>query len=175
MRVRRPLLVVVLVVVGFALAAVALGAVWSELVWTPPAGTVQGGQWFPLDEQALSGQTGGTSTYVAVAVVGGLLLGLLAALAGTRAELAALVATLLGSALAAYLMWQVGLWLGPPDPADVAAGAADGTAVPGALQVSGTTPFLALPAAALTGLVAVFACVPRTGAREEAPDAAEAG
>ncbi|WP_411283002.1 hypothetical protein [Lapillicoccus sp.] len=163
--VRRPLAVLV----GLVLAGALLGVLWSELVWTPPPGTVQGGQWFPLDERALSQQTGGTSSYVLVAAAGGLVLGVLAAMAGTRRELVTLAAVLVGGALAAYVMWQVGTWLGPADPAAVAAGEPDGTSVPGALVVEGATPFLALPTAALAGLAAVFFLSPAAGRSESAP------
>ena len=152
----RPLAVLVGLVVGGAL----LGVVWVELVWTPPPGEVQGGRWFPLDERALSLQTRGTSSYVLVASVGGLVLGVLAAAVGARQALLTLAAVVVGGALGAYVMWQVGTWLGPADPAAVAAGAPDGTSVPGALTVDGVTPFLTLPACALAGLTAVFFFLP---------------
>ncbi|VXB71570.1 hypothetical protein [Nocardioides sp. AX2bis] len=163
----RPLVVLV----GLVVAGALLGVLWSQLVWTPPPGTVQGGQWFPLDERALSLQTRGTSSYVLVAAVGGLLLGVLAALVGTRRELLTLLAVVLGGAVAAYVMWQVGTWLGPADPVAVAADAPDGTSVPGALTVAGATPFLTLPAAALAGLAAVFFVSPDAGRDKSAPQA----
>lgn len=160
----RPLAVLVGLVVGGAL----LGVVWVELVWTPPPGLVRGGQWIPLDERALSLQTRGTGSYVLVAAAGGLVLGVLAAIVGARQALLTLAAVVVGGALGAYVMWQVGTWLGPADPADVAAGAADGTSVPGALTVEGVTPFLALPTAALAGLSAVFFLLPAPRHRESA-------
>ena len=164
-----PVLRPLAVLVGLAVAGALLGVVWSELVWTPPPGTVQDAQWFPLDERALSLQTRGTSSYVLVAGVGGLLLGALAALAGTRQELLTLVAVAVGAALAAFVMWQTGTWLGPEDPVAVAAGAPDGASVPGALTVVGATPFLTLPAAALAGLAAVFFLSPDAGRDERTP------
>lgn len=163
------------VLVGLVLAGAVLGVVWGQLVWTPPPGTVQGGQWFPLDERALSLQTRGTSSYVLVAAAGGLVLGVLAALVGTRHELLTLLAVVLGGALAAYVMWQVGTWLGPADPAVVAADAPDGTSVPGALTVAGATPFLTLPATALAGLAAVFFLSPDAGRAESTPRTPSAG
>ncbi len=168
---RRPLAVLV----GLLLAGALLGVVWAQLVWTPPPGTVQGGQWFPLDERALSLQTGGTSSYVLVAAAGGLVLGVLAALVGTRRELATLAAVAIGGALAAYVMWQVGTWLGPDDPVAVAAEKPDGSSVPGALVVEGATPFLVLPTAALAGLAAVFFLSPAAGRGESASRTPVAG
>lgn len=154
---------VLAVVLAFVVGGAAAGLAWVEVVWTPARGVVQDGRWFPADERALAMTTGGTSTYVAVAAVTGLLLGVLSAVLAARLELVVLVTVLVGSAAAAYLMWQVGVWLAPPDPAAAAATAADGTRLPGALVVTGATPFLALPAGALAGLTGVFLASPAAG------------
>jgi len=164
-----PVLRPVGVLVAFVVLGAGLGALWSEVVWSAPPGVVDQGRWFPLDEQALAMQTGGTSTYVAIAAIGGLVLGILAAVVGTRAELLTLGAVLVGSVAAAYVMWQVGTLLGPPDPAVLARQAADGAPLPGELTVVGTTPFLALPVTALAGLAAVFFLSPDAGHRKSTP------
>lgn len=163
------------VLAAFGLVGAGLGALWSEVVWSAPVGVVQQGRWFPLDERALAMQTGGTSTYVAIAAVGGLVLGVLAGLVAARAELLVLGAVVLGSAVAAYLMWQVGTLLGPPDPVGAARGAVDGTRLPGELTVEGSTPFLSLPVAALTGLAAVFLSAPGAGHRKSTSRTPEDG
>lgn len=150
----------VAVLVAFVLAGVLLGVVWVELAWTAPQGEVAGGTWYPADERSLSRETAGTSTYVVLALVGGLLLGLLAALVAAGRELLVLGAVVLGSAAAAGLMWWVGTALGPPDPTTIAPQVPDGTTLPGDLSVSGLSPFLTLPTAALTALVAVFVASP---------------
>jgi hypothetical protein len=53
-------------------------------------------------------------------------------------------------------MLVVGTALGPADPQTVAATAADGTRIPMDLDVSGRSPYLAMPAGALIGLVVIF-------------------
>ena len=58
--------------------------------------------------------------------------------------------------VATWVMLRVGTALGPADPATVAADAKDGTEIAMNLTVEGRSPFLALPAGALLGLVVVF-------------------
>jgi hypothetical protein len=145
---------VVAVVALFAAGGMLAGLVW-EWLWTPPSGVVVDGEWL-LDTEALRADFSGTALYVLVATVTGLLLGTLAAMLFDRHELATLVAVVAGSALAAWLMWQVGHRLGPPDPELVARSAEDGARVPGRLEVVGRSPFAALPSGALLGVVVVF-------------------
>jgi hypothetical protein len=145
----------VVVVVGlFALVGVLAGVVW-EWLWTPASGTVVDHTWRPTLDSA-RGQFSGTAWYVVVASVAGLLTGAGVGLAFHRRELVTLGAVVLGSALAAWVMLKVGYALGPADPQTVAATAADGTAVPAELSVSGKSPYLALPSSALLALVVVF-------------------
>jgi hypothetical protein len=145
---------VVAVLALFAVGGALAGVVW-EWLWTPQDGVVVDGEWL-LDTEALRGDFSGTALYVLVAAATGLLLGVLAALLSERHEVATLVAVVAGSALAAWLMWQVGQALDPPDPAQVARTAEDGSRVPGELEVVGRSPFTALPAGALLGLIVVF-------------------
>ena len=158
-RLRRP----TLVLAAFVVSGVVLGVLWAEVVWTPPQGRVTDGAWYPAGEQALSAQTGGTASYVLLAAAGGLVLGLLSAWAATRAELLVLGAVVVGGALAAYLMWQVGVLLGPPDPASLAASATNGTRLPGSLAVAGASPFLTLPTIALAVLAVALLVWPSAG------------
>ena len=142
------------VLVTFAAAGALAGVLW-HWVWTPPTGVAVGGE-FLLDQAGVREAFTGTAWYALIAIGTGLLLGVVLALALQRWEVVTLVLVLLGSALAAFLMYAVGTALGPPDPAPVAAAADDLTPIPDDLSVSGVSPFLALPGGALVGLTVVF-------------------
>lgn len=142
-------------------AAVGAGCGWLWFtIWDPPVGVVFEGMWY-LDEQGLRDEFTATGWFVVVGAVAGLLLGLLCALALSRSELVTLGALLVGVALATYLMWQVGLLLGPDDPRELARAASDGDRLPGQIEVSGRSPFLVLPGTALAALAITYATVPR--------------
>ena len=166
---RRPLLPVVRQVVVILLVLVAVGAlagvVW-EWIWTPPSGVVLNHQWLQ-DESGLRNDFSGTGTYVVVAAIAGLLGGAVLGAVFDRRELLTLVTVLLGSALAAWVMYRVGLALAPTDPRDLAGSVKDGTHLPGRLIVSGDSPFRALPGGAMVGLVIVFLGLSR---RHRLPD-----
>lgn len=141
--------VVVLLVVG------AVGDLVWQWLWDAPRGVVVGHRWVQ-DEVGLRGDFAGTGTYVAVAVTAGVLSGLGVALASRRHEMVTLAALVVGSLLAGWVMYRVGVALAPADPQALARTARAGTRLPGTLRVSGASPFLALPAGALVGLVVVF-------------------
>ena len=147
---RRALLVLA---VPLVLGAVS-GVLW-EWLWTPPPGVVSHHHWVQ-DEVGLRGDFSGTGLYVLVAAGAGLLAGLVAALVSRGHEVIGLAALFVGSLLGGWLMYRVGVALGPPDPEAVARSVPALTRLPGSLTVSGTSPFLALPAAALVGLTVVF-------------------
>lgn len=149
----------------FAGAGWLCGWLWWKF-WSPaPTGVVFGGSWYPDPAAAgLSAEFAGTGTYVVVAVVGGLILGLVAGLLLDRDEIVTLVAVAAGSLLAGWLMHRVGVGLSPPDPAPLAKTLADETRLPGHLvlggddvKVAGVTlgrpPLLAFPFGAMAGLV----------------------
>lgn len=142
------------ILMAFAVVGSVLGWVW-QWWWTPTTGTVIDQTWL-RDEIALAGDFSGTGLYVLLAVGGGLVLGVLVAAAYPRTEWLTLAAVLVGSALAALVMYQVGTRLGPPDPQLLAARAEDGTQLPGNLQVAGLSPFGAFTTGALLGLVVVY-------------------
>ena len=144
------LAVVLLAAIG-ALAAV----VWNW-AWTPAVGVVSHHQWLAENEASLRGQFSSTGWYVVVASVAGLLGGALVALFLDRVPLLTLLAVVVGSALATWLMLQVGAALGPPDPDHLALTAKEGTHLPAQLTVSGRAPWIALPVGALVGLTLVF-------------------
>ena len=126
-----------------ALVGVVAGVVW-EWLWTPPDGAVVDGSWVAQDEANLREVFSGTGWYVIVASVAGLVGGGLVALFLDRTPLLTLLGVVVGSALGGYLMFRAGVALAPDDPTK------------GALDVSGGSPFIAMPAGALVALALVF-------------------
>ena len=114
-----------LLVVAGALA----GVVWVWL-WTPPTGVVVDQRWVQ-DESGLRGDFSATGSYVAVAAVTGLLVAVLLGVLFDRAEIVTLLVVLVGSVLAGWVMYRVGLALSPADPRSLADSAEDGTRLPG--------------------------------------------
>ncbi len=159
---RQALLVLAVTLVVGAFA----GVVW-EWVWTPPVGVVAHHHWVQ-DEVGLRGDFSGTGLYVVVAAGAGLLAGLVAAVLARGHEVVTLAALFVGSLLAGWLMYRVGVALGPPDPDVLARSTPSLTRLPGVLTVSGASPFLCLPAGALVGLMVVF-LGPARSSRESRP------
>ncbi len=156
---RRVVLDVLLILSLFGLAGAGAGVLWERL-WTPPAGVAYQQAWV-LDGDGLTHDFAGTGIYAALAVGLGLVLGLVVAWLIDRNEVATLVAITAGSVLAGWLMYVVGVHLGPPDPQIAARTAEDLTAIPGALEVHGKGAFLAWPFGSLAGASAVFLLVLR--------------
>lgn len=155
---RRVALDAGLTVGSFAGVGVLCAFLW-EWAWTAPRGVVVDGRWvpaLPTVEEALRGDFDATAWYVVVAAVAGLVAGAVTAYLLDRAELVTLAAVLVGSSLAGLLMWQVGLQLGPPDPEPLARTAEEGTRLPAALELSGSSALVALPVGAMLGLLVVF-------------------
>jgi hypothetical protein len=143
------------IVLLLAVAGVVGAFIW-EWLWTAPVGVVVDHQWVAEDEAGLQGMFDATGWYVVIASALGLLVGLGVALFLDRVPLLTLVAVIVGSALGTFLMLRIGAALGPPDPHTVALDSPDGTHLPGQLEVSGWSPWIALPAGALVGLAVVF-------------------
>jgi hypothetical protein len=151
----RVLLIVLEVLVAYAIVGLVAGFVW-EAIWTPPAQTVQQHQIFYDDYASLRRGFSGTGLYVVVAVIASAATALVVALLTRGRELLMLLVVLLGSALAAAVMWKVGVSRGPSDPASIMKTAADGTKVSGNLVVSGRTPYVAWPMASMFVMTLVF-------------------
>jgi hypothetical protein len=156
---RRPWWVVavvqaVVIVVAFAVVGAACGWLWYHL-WDAPSGVVADHQWF-TNEAGLRADFDGVAWYVAIALVAGLVLGVLAAWLLDRSELVTLAAVVVGSVLAAYVMLRVGVHLSPADPHQLARTAADGDKLKGALHVDPWPPRAAFPFGALLGLALVY-------------------
>jgi len=158
------------------LGAVA-GVVW-EWIWTPPGQVVQGHQVFFDSYASLRRVFTGTGLYVLVGAVASALLSLGVVLLARGRELLTLLLIVVGSAIAAALMWRVGTLLGPGDPASLAAHTAKRTSVPGPLSVEGKSPYLIWPMTSLFVLALVFFARPgsfsaadHTGPRTERREA----
>ena len=145
---------VAVVLVVFAAAGAFCGWLWHDL-WTPPKGVVANHQWY-TDEEGLRSDFSGTGLYVLIAVLAGLVVGGVTSFLCDRAELATLAAVAVGSAVAAFVMWKVGVHSSPVDPYEAAKTAEDGTKLSGHLHVSGKAPFTAFPVGALSALAIVF-------------------
>ncbi|GHJ58203.1 hypothetical protein NOK12_07220 [Nocardioides sp. OK12] len=162
---RSSLLQSLAVVVVFVLVGAALGWVW-ERWWEPSTGTVFRKEWFPVDAEgrydldALRNEFAGTAQYVVLALGGGVVLGVLASLLLAGRELLALLVVGLASVLAALVMWQVGVALGPADPQELAATAGRGATLPSDLSLDSLGALLAWPLAALAGTGSVYLLLP---------------
>lgn len=155
----------VAVVVAFAVAGAIGGWIWERWV-TPPEGVVNDGKWrlgyrirgdFLVSDYASLGHGFGViGTFVVIGLVGGLLLGVAAALLCRRSELATLAAVLVGGVLAAVVCYRVGLALGPSDPDVAAASAKNGTMLVGDLAITELSPFVAWSVTALAALAFLY-------------------
>ncbi|UMG92116.1 hypothetical protein [Nocardioides sp. TF02-7] len=134
---------------------------WAWHAWWSPARpgrvfeTEDGVVWLPFPWDPGQAQVfAGTAQYAVVGLVGGVLLGVVAAVTGRRRALAALAGLLLATAVAAAVTFVVGTALGPPDPQGLAAEKGVGAELPSSMQVDGWTPYLCW---SLGGLVAWLA------------------
>ena len=125
---------VAVVLATFAVVGALAGVVW-EWLWTPPLGIVYRGQWI-LEPAGPDYAFSGTGWYVVVALVAGLLTALVLGWVLVSGELTTLVAAVVGSVLAGWLMFTVGHTLGPPDPRPRAAAMDDLERLPSDLRVA---------------------------------------
>jgi hypothetical protein len=156
---RPPWVAVLAVLVAYALVGVVAGLLW-EAVWTPPTQQVQDHAVYYTSYESLRRVFTGTGLYALIGAAGSALAALVTCLLARRRELLSLLAVLVGSVIAAGVMWKVGTSRGPVDPTTLAAHAANGTKVSGPLQVSGHSPYLVWPMASLLVLALVFFGLP---------------
>jgi hypothetical protein len=156
----------VLVLLAYAVLGAVAGVVW-EWVWTPPGQVIVQHHVLYDSYASLRRVFSGTGLYVLVAAVTSALLALVVAVLVRGRELVVLATVLLGSALAAALMWRVGTLLGPTDPAAVAAHTAGRTTVPGNLTVVGKSPYLIWPMVSLFVLALVYFAWPASFATSD--------
>jgi hypothetical protein len=152
---RAPWLPVLAALVAYALVGLVARLVW-EPVWNAPTQQVQDHAVYYVDYESLRRVFTGTGLYAVVGFVASAATALVVCLLTRRRELVTLLTVVVGSAIAAGVMWKTGVTLGPADPTAVAAHAANGTKVSGPLQVSGHSPYLVWPMASLLVLSLVF-------------------
>lgn len=119
----------------FAASGALAGVVW-ELLWDAPDGIVYQGTWY-LEPAGPDHAFSGTGWYVVVALVAGALTTLALGWLLPRHEITSLVAIMVGSMLAGWVMFKVGHALGPQDPQALAAGKVDLTTLPSDLLIVG--------------------------------------
>lgn len=141
---------VVLILLALVVLGGLAGVLW-EWRWTPPSGIVSAHRFY-LDEQGLPQEFSGTGHYVLVALLVGGAAGALVTLVFRTHALWTLGATVVGAGLASWTMAAVGHALGPPDPDQAALTMEDWAPLVSDLTVSGFSPYLCWPLAALTGL-----------------------
>ncbi len=173
----------VAVVLGtFAVVGAIAGVVW-EWLWTPPLGIVYRGEWL-FEPAGPDYAFSGTGWYVVVALVAGLLTALVLGWVLVSGEVTTLVAALVGSVLAGWLMFTVGHTLGPPDPRPLAAAQDDLERLPSDLRVATgdadaasysltSSAFMAFPLGTTVGLALVWFTT--RGRRERGVDPHSAG
>ena len=155
----------VLFIAAFALSGALAGVAWERL-WTPPDGVVFQEQWF-LEPAGPDFSFSGTGWYVVVALVAGAATALALGWVWPRHELASVLAFLVGSMLAGWVMFKVGHALGPGDPQLLAAGKVDLTSIPSDLTLAGvegqprlfrfdSSAFAAFPIGAMVASIYVF-------------------
>jgi hypothetical protein len=167
---RRSALLAVGVVLAYVVVGAVAGVVW-EWLWTPPTQVVQKHDLFYTDYASLRRVFSGTGLYALVSAVASAGVALVAGLLTRRHELLILGAVVLGSLAAAFTMHAVGVALGPPDPATIAATAADGRKVSAQLVVNGKTPYAVWPMISLFVLALVFFASPGARFGNRADDA----
>jgi hypothetical protein len=150
-----PLRTGLLILLAYAVLGAVAGAVW-EWVWTPPGQVIVQHHVLYDSYSSLRRVFTGTGLYVLVAAVASALLTLLVTVLVRGRELLVLAMVVLGSAIAAALMWRVGTLLGPDDPATVAAHTVGRTTVPGNLTVAGKSPFLIWPMVSLFVVALIY-------------------
>jgi hypothetical protein len=135
----------------FAVAAV-LGALIWDKVTTLPAFT-RVATTGSMDEEQLSHQFSISGWFLVIAVVGGLVSGIVLVLLRRKNPIAVVLVVAVGSALATWVMLQVGLALGPDNPNAALATATFGQKVPVQLKPDVNAVYYAWTIAALFGSI----------------------
>jgi hypothetical protein len=152
--VAQRLLVDLAIVTGWFAAAGLLGAVVWELV-TPLAEYTRTADNGTMGEEELARQFGATGWYLVIGAVAGVVSGAVLLMWRRRSPVLMVLMVAAGGALAAWVMLEVGLALGPADPNQVLATVDVGEKVPLRLKFEGPGAFFVWPIAALAG--ALFA------------------
>ncbi|MCZ4499384.1 MAG: hypothetical protein JWQ74_1937 [Marmoricola sp.] len=119
---------VAVVVAWFALAALICAAIWVKV--TPLPHYTRTADNATMDEAQLAKQVATDGWFFAIAAVAGLVSGFALLVLRRRSPILMVLLVAGGGALATYLMLQLGLAFGPPDPNGVFAGVPVGAQVP---------------------------------------------
>jgi hypothetical protein len=131
-----------------------------------PSGVVLDHRWYPDPwDPGQRDAFAATGWYVVIALVAGVLLGVLAGWLSRAPELVTLAAVVVGSVAAAVVMRLVGLHGAPPDPQLAAAHAAEGTRLSGTIAAPGRGALIAFPLASIVTLALLFLIVTPASAR----------
>ncbi len=145
---------VLVVLGGLLLLGVVCGVLWWLLV--DPAAYTKTRRGGVMSENELSRRFSADGMYVVIAVVAGLVAGIVLTWWRARDPLLTSVLLVVGSGLAAAAMWLVGHQLGPGDTAAALRAAKLGAHVPERLDVHAWTAYLAWPVAVLAGALLVL-------------------
>lgn len=160
----RPYDVVRAIVVPVVLGGV-LGAAggWLWWVWWGPApdgkvyDTAAGPHWYPDPfDPGITRDFSGTADYVVIAFGLALLLGIIGGWLARDRAVAGLAGVGVASVVAGVLMTVIGLAQSPSDPQAKVDEVKIGTELPGHLEVTGWTPYLAWPVGVLLGYLVVM-------------------
>jgi hypothetical protein len=157
------------ILLAYAVLGAVAGVVW-ETVWTPPGQIIVHHHVLFDSYESLRRVFSGTGLYALVAAVTSALVALVVSLMTRGRELLVLLLVVIGSALAAAVMWRVGTLLGPDDAASIAAHTTGRRSVPGALTVSGKSPYAVWPMASLFVLALVFFARPSPYSSHDGPE-----
>jgi hypothetical protein len=142
------------VLAWFVVLGVIAAVVWWQL--TPLAEYTRTADNASMDEEQLGVQVSADGWYITIAAAGGLLSGVALLALRRRDPLVMVVLVSLGALLCGWVMLQVGLWLGPPDPKSALHDAAVGTKVPLQLEPHARGVLLVWPMTALVGAIGVI-------------------
>jgi len=138
----------------FLLAAVVAGLVWPHLV--TPVQVTRNEFGVSTSEVALSERFDNDGWYAVIAAVLGLALGAVASYWRRTNEIVTLLLSVAGAFLAAWVMAEVGTWVGPADPATVLADAEVGATATAMVAVTADAAYYVWPIATLVGALVVL-------------------
>ncbi len=151
---------------------------WLWWQWWGPADkgrifeTRDGPQWFPIPfDPGVSHVFAGTAEYFLIGLGLGALLGVLAGVLSRSRAVLGLGVLVVASVGAALVMHWFGVSFSPPDPRTLVDSHEIGDRLPGHLELSGWTPYLAWPIGALAGFTGVMLSLSALGGvREQSGD-----
>ncbi|GAA1733058.1 hypothetical protein GCM10009710_12250 [Aeromicrobium alkaliterrae] len=148
------------------LTGVAGALAWSQLA--DPARWTATDRGLQMDQVAVADQFGVTLTFMAVAAVGGLLIGFLMGVLARPVGWPLVLAAAAAGGAATLISWQLGMLWGPPDPSSVT-GLSAGDMVPDQLAITFPAAFLVWSIASIAGLLPGVGLNPsaRAEARED--------